>query len=298
MLYCHGINDLGGKFAQHAPIFLDKGYRVIALDLPAHGRSTGLHVYLPSLEALADAVYLVLSDVLLQDSKLVPDQGSEPTAGGTPAASTFTQTRKIFVAGQSLGGFVATLTCIKYGSSDTTTLPNPIASRVQVPFRPRISGGLFLCPMLAISPETRPAFLVELVARGISSFAGGLPLAAANKGKNSEDPDIEEEFNRDPNTYHGKLRVGTGLAILKGLTEINETFSNLSIPFLICHGTGDRVVSYKGSQKLLQEANSTDKELKLYEGYEHILLRKGKDEADDSRRQRVLGDMLEWLERH
>jgi acylglycerol lipase len=64
----------------------------------------------------------------------------------------------------------------KYGSRETTDLP------VDETFRPKISGGLFLCPMLAISPDTRPPYLVELLARGISRFAGSLPLAAANKG--------------------------------------------------------------------------------------------------------------------
>lgn len=28
LIYCHGINDYGGKFADHARIFLDNGYRV------------------------------------------------------------------------------------------------------------------------------------------------------------------------------------------------------------------------------------------------------------------------------
>lgn len=32
--------------------------------------------------------------------------------------------------------------------------------------------------------------------------------------------------------------------------------------------------------------------------YQHILLRKGRDEQDDFRRQTVLNDMLDWLNRH
>ena len=55
--------------------------------------------------------------------------------------------------------------------------------------------------MLEISGETRPHWTVELLARIIARFAGPLPLAAANKGKNSEDPSVEEQFNRDPQTY-------------------------------------------------------------------------------------------------
>ncbi|GAA5955567.1 hypothetical protein JCM8115_006791 [Rhodotorula mucilaginosa] len=283
LVFCHGINDYGGKFAVHADHFLDAGYRVVVPDLPGHGRSTGIHVYTPRMEALADAVYAVIKDVALQDSRLVQEQ-----------EGSYTQTRKVFVAGQSLGGFTATLTCLKYGAPVDTSLP----SASHASFRPTISGGIFLCPMLAISPESRPAYAVELAARALASIAGPLPFASANKGKNSEDPSVEEQFDQDPQTYSGKLRIATGLAVLQAITEINDKLSHLRVPFLLCHGTGDRVTSYHGSERLLREAESTDKELKLYPDYQHILLRKGKDAADDMRRQTVLNDMLEWLDRH
>lgn len=32
--------------------------------------------------------------------------------------------------------------------------------------------------------------------------------------------------------------------------------------------------------------------------YEHVLMRKGVDAADDTRRQAVICDMLDWLARH
>ena len=119
----------------------------------------------------------------------------------------------------------------KFGSPKDTKLP------VDVSFRPEITGvrhsafafqkptvlipgpsvpqGVFLCPMLAISPESRPPYIIELIARGLASIAPALPLADANKGKNSEDPEVEEEFLADPMTYHGKLRIATGLGCLK-----------------------------------------------------------------------------------
>lgn len=59
--------------------------------------------------------------------------------------------------------------------------------------------------MLAISPETRPHWMIEKVARAIASVAGPLPLAAANKGKNSEDPLVEQQFLSDPQTYRAFL---------------------------------------------------------------------------------------------
>ncbi|GAA5894490.1 hypothetical protein JCM8208_006256 [Rhodotorula glutinis] len=294
LVFVHGINDFGGKFAMHADKFLDAGYRVIVPDLPGHGRSTGIHVYCPSMDALADAVYEVIKDVAVHDYELVRD--------GPSGSVTQTPQRKVFVAGQSLGGFTAALTCLKYGTSRDTSLPSstsaPSPSRSDATFRPTITGGLFLCPMLAISPTSRPSYLVELVGRALASVAGPLPLASANKGKNSEDPQVEEVFNRDPQTYHGKLRIATGLAILQGILALSAAQSHLRVPFLVCHGTGDRVTSPHGSEDLHRLAESSDKELRLFPEYEHILLRKGRDEADDARRQSVLGAMLDWLERH
>ena len=158
--------------------------------------------------------------------------------------------------------------------------------------------------MLAISPTSRPSYLVELVGRALASVAGPLPLASANKGKNSEDPEVEEVFNRDPQTYHGKLRIATGLAILQvrlslpprpslsrralstrthsdaheahladsrsgpsrsqGILALSAAQAHLRVPFLVCHGTGDRVTSHHGSEDLHRLAESADKELKLF----------------------------------
>ncbi len=85
------------------------------------------------------------------------------------------------------------ITIRKYGAPVDTSLP----SASHASFRPTISGGVFLCPMLAISPESRPAYAVELAARALASIAGPLPFASANKGKNSEDPSVEEQFDRE-----------------------------------------------------------------------------------------------------
>jgi len=86
LLYVHGINDYGGKFGEHAKPFLDQGYRMIIPDMPSHGRSTGLHAYITTMDALADAVHSVLCDVAFDDQK-----------EGRDAAQ---KKRKIFVAGQ------------------------------------------------------------------------------------------------------------------------------------------------------------------------------------------------------
>lgn len=61
--------------------------------------------------------------------------------------------------------------------------------------------------MIKISPTSRPSYVVEMIARGLASFAGRLGFAAANKGQNSEDPWTEKEFESDPQAYHGHVRL-------------------------------------------------------------------------------------------
>jgi len=44
------------------------------------------------------------------------------------------------------------------------------------------------------------------------------------------------------------------------------------IPFLVMHGREDKITDHKISQKLYEQAKSTDKELKLYDGAYHCEL--------------------------
>lgn len=54
----------------------------------------------------------------------------------------------------------------------------------------------------------------------------------------------------------------------------------------------------RGSQRLYDQASSSDKSIKLYPGMEHVLLRAGENQEDDQERQMILQDMLDWLEKH
>jgi len=57
---------------------------------------------------------------------------------------------------------------------------------------------------------------------------------------------------------------------------------------LVLHGSADTVTDPVGSQKLYEEASSTDKTLKVYEGFFHDLL--FEPERDD-----IAKDIIDWL---
>ncbi|PLW15964.1 hypothetical protein PCANC_20708 [Puccinia coronata f. sp. avenae] len=273
LLYCHGICEYGGAFSKNARKFLDAGYRLIVPDFPSHGRSTGFHVYLTDLDCMAHTVHVVLADVIKRDS-----------AAGVAQ-------RPVVVAGQSMGGFTTVLYGCMYHSP--TVKSRPILTGLP---QPKLLGLIPLCPMLAIAPDSRPAYLVELFARAVCRFAGRMPLANANKGNNTPDSQFEEQFLSDPQCYTGNLRAATGLNILSALDFTTAHLADLAVPFQVMHGGSDRVTNPSASIALYNESRSPKKSLKIYPLVEHVMLRVGRDEEDDLPRQKMMTEMIEFIE--
>lgn len=234
----HGLNDYGGKFGRHAQTWMSAGFRVVTLDLPSYGRSFGMHSYLPSMRILAEAVFAVIEDVRRHDAQQ-----------GTGAE------RKLFLQGQSMGAFTALYYTALYGHSSN----------------PPVDGISVACPMLAISPHSRPSKTLETFARAMASVLGRLPIAKAIKGNISDDPRVEEESALDPMMYHGRLRIATGLAVMEGLLHFQTLVNQGAInePIVIFHGDKDRVTDWHGSEQFLHLVHSKDKTLHIKRGYEH-----------------------------
>lgn len=222
----HGINNYGGKAAAMGKFYIENGFRVIAIDLPSFGRSSGLHSYLPSLRILVEATHAVIKDVISNDP---------PNMQG----------RKLFLQGESMGGFTALYYAALYppvsppsqGGPDLRKLAQE-DQRMADYIRPNLSGVACSAPMLAISPQSRPAPIVEFIARGIAFMAGRLPFAPGVKGNVSDDIRVETEFLADAQTYKGWIRIGTGLAILSGLEELQKLAPRITVPCMFHVGCG------------------------------------------------------------
>lgn len=214
----HGINNYGGKAAAMGKYYIENGFRVITIDLPSFGRSSGLHSYLPSLRILVEAAHAVVKDVIKNDS---------PEMRG----------RKLFMQGESMGGFAALYYAALYppvsppfqGRPDLRKMAKQENDNIDY-IRPNLSGVACSAPMLAISPQSRPSAFVESIARMLAFFAGRLPLAEGVKGNVSDDSRIETEFHADPQTYKGNVRIGTGLAILAGMADLQMLAPRITVP--------------------------------------------------------------------
>lgn len=121
--------------------------------------------------------------------------------------------------------------------------------------------------------ESTPNIVIQLLARVLIKLGlGWLPIVAANRGKSST-PENEAKFFNDPQTYHGNLRVATGLQLLDGMYHIRANMGKFKEPVLLCHGKLDRVTELRGTEEFYSFCGSTDRELCLFEGMQHDLLR-------------------------
>ncbi|KAL0535517.1 hypothetical protein IC582_029848 [Cucumis melo] len=150
-----------------------------------------------------------------------------------------------------------------------------------------ISGVVLTSPAVGVQPS-HPIYTV--LAPIVSLLLPTLQVGSANKTTLpvTRDPDALVAKYSDPLVYTGAIRVRTGYEILKISSYLQQNLSKISVPFLVLHGTADEVTDPTASQKLYKEASSTDKSIKLLEGFLHDLL-------FEPERQSIMKDIIDWM---
>ncbi|CAG8513091.1 8090_t:CDS:2 [Ambispora gerdemannii] len=256
-VWLHGLNDYGGRFSQHCLQILEQGFRVISIDLPSFGRSSGLHACIKDWEELTEAVRVVITHV--------KEQNANNTAFNKE------KKRRVILGGGSMGGFIAISYAIKYPTD--------------------IDAFSVLCPLIYVAGASRPSKIIEYIAKVIvASPLGTLPLTPASRDKGHWDPAIEQAFLSDPQTYHGNMRACTGIMFLNGITWLQQKLGLVKKPFLTQHGLSDRVCEDRSSRDLFAQAQTPDehKTMILYENCEHDMLH-------EHCSQKVMQDLIEWM---
>ncbi|MBL8021226.1 MAG: lysophospholipase [Leptospirales bacterium] len=108
----------------------------------------------------------------------------------------------------------------------------------------------------------------------------------------SHDQTVIDAYKNDP-LVHGKISFQMGSNLFSIGKSILEKAGNLTIPVYVFQGTGDKIVSPESSRQLFANLTTSDKTLKLYDGLFHETMNES-----ESDRNRVLGDLKEWFERH
>lgn len=93
--------------------------------------------------------------------------------------------------------------------------------------------------------------------------------------------------------YQDKPRLKTALEMLRTSMSLEDSLSEVTVPFFVLHGEADTVTDPEVSKALYERASSRDKTMKLYPGMWHGLTSGETDENVDI----VFGDIIAWLDK-
>lgn len=131
--------------------------------------------------------------------------------------------------------------------------------------------------------------LVQLALEGIGKLLPHVHVFSLNNAHFSRDPAHVERMNNDPLIRKESQPAETARVLLLAAEALKEHIPTFNVPVLIIHGTEDKATRPAGSQYFYDNAGSTDKTLKLYEGHYHDLLA-------DLGKEKVLADIQAWLD--
>lgn len=121
---------------------------------------------------------------------------------------------------------------------------------------------------------------------------GRVPIAQAQRGKGHKDRElgslalarlspnsdgystpfcsarVELSFLLNPQSYHGPLRIATGLTIANSLVGFEKHAAEIEVPIKAIHGADDRITNPKSTEQFIRDCKSVDKEVEIWPGYE------------------------------
>ncbi|HVE55267.1 MAG TPA: lysophospholipase [Pyrinomonadaceae bacterium] len=125
--------------------------------------------------------------------------------------------------------------------------------------------------------------------KGLSYITPHTHVFSLNNKDFSRDPAVVESMNEDILIKGESQPAQTAKVLINAAARLKEEFPLITIPVLILHGTEDHATKPSGSQHFYEQAGSTDKTLKLYEGHFHDLL-------NDIDKEVVMADIQNWLD--
>jgi acylglycerol lipase len=176
--------------------------------------------------------------------------------------------KPLFLMGHSMGGLIV----VRY-----------VLSR-----KPKLSGVILSGPALLADEVSGAA---RMVVKAIASVLPRMPTQKLDANAISRDPAVVAANLNDSLVHRSALPARTTAELLNAIEQTHKDMEELELPFLIVHGTADKLASVDGSRQLYARSKSSDKSIRLYEGAFHELL-------NEPEQGKVKVDIIDWLNQH
>lgn len=133
-----------------------------------------------------------------------------------------------------------------------------------------------------------PDFALAVV-KGLSHLVPHVHVLKLKNEDFSRDPEVVRFMNADPLIANEVQPTLTVAEMVRADERLEREFPQLTLPVFIMHGTEDKATKPSGSQLFYDTAGSSDKTLKLYDGYAHDLL-------NDVGKEVVMQDIVRWID--
>ncbi len=152
-----------------------------------------------------------------------------------------------------------------------------------------LSGAILSAP--AIRSQRGSSAIARAILAILARLLPRLPVGRLDSAEISRDPQVVARYDADPLVYRGRMPAGTIAALVRAARMVLANLETITLPLLLLHGTMDSLADPEGSRQLHEQAASSDKTLKLYEGLYHEIF-------NEPEQERVLDDLVGWLEAH
>jgi len=149
-------------------------------------------------------------------------------------------------------------------------------------------GAMFSSPFLMPHGDTAP--LLQKVSGVFGKLFPKLKTVVADANTISRDPKEIQKYNDDPLNYRDGIYAASGMNLIKQTKKVSARFNEIEIPFIIQHGTDDKLAELEGSKLLFKKAASTDKTFFELKDFKHEITR-------DIGFEKVRSDYLEWADK-
>jgi len=134
--------------------------------------------------------------------------------------------------------------------------------------RPAMDGLIASSPWLALVKPPAPGLIKTM--KPLVKLIPGMTLSnGLDPNDISRDPEEVRKYHEDP-LVHGKICIGLFFSVHLGGLNALENGTNINIPFLLMHGTGDKITSCPTSIRLA-EILGDKVDFKTWEGGYHEL---------------------------
>ncbi len=154
---------------------------------------------------------------------------------------------------------------------------------------PDFQGLLLSGLLLKVGDDISPAMIK--MSQILSKYAPKLKTTKLDAASISRDPKVVQNYDEDPLNYRGGIPARTGAELMSAMAQIQNRMNAIKLPILIMHGTCDKLTAPEGSQELYNAVDSTDKTLKMYNGFYHEI-------HNDPNKQQVFDDIIAWINCH